>query len=69
MRQNGTDGRITDDAEYGRHIALTCERHPDKRWSTKNIAPIGCRGIYYNLDGVEGMGEECPCSAGLLKVV
>jgi hypothetical protein len=36
------DGKIVDSAEYGEHIALTCVNHPRLRWSTKNIAPIGC---------------------------
>lgn len=54
--------------EYGQHIALTCINHTEKRWSTKNIIPIGCRTIYYNLHRVEDMGEECDCPMSCLKV-
>jgi hypothetical protein len=61
--------KIVDSAEYGQHIALTCVNHPDKRWSTKNIAPLGCRTIFYNLHGVRDMGEECDCSARDLRAV
>ena len=49
------------DVPYGQHIALTCANHPDKRWSTKNIMPIGSRSIFYNLADVPGMGAECDC--------
>lgn len=55
------DGRIVDTADYGQHIALTCVNHLDKRWSTKNIAPIGARSLFYNLHDEIGMGPECPC--------
>ncbi len=54
--------RIIDSAEYGEHIELTCKKHPDKRWSTKNICCIGARSIFYNLHNVIGMGIECSCS-------
>lgn len=56
------DDRITTTAEYGAHVALTCRNHPGKRWSTKNIAPLGCRSIFYNLMDEPGMGPECSCS-------
>jgi len=59
---------ITELAEYGQQIALKCANHPDKRWSTKNIAPIGCRTIFYNLYSVQGMGPECDCPASCLRV-
>lgn len=62
------DGRITDKAEYGRHINLYCVCHPEKRWSTKNIYPIGCRTIFYNLEMDADMGEECSCSISELRV-
>lgn len=58
------DGRITKKAPYGRHIALTCKNHPDKRWSTKNIGHIGARTIFY-----DSQGEECSCPASDLRVV
>jgi hypothetical protein len=61
LRRAYEDGRITMLAPHGQHIALTCENHPEKRWSTKNIAPIGCRSIFYNLHSVAGMGPECDC--------
>ena len=56
------DGRIVATAPYGQHIALTCKNHPDLRWSTKNIAPIGCRHIYFDLMG-DTPGCECDCPA------
>lgn len=56
-----TDGRLTDKAEYGQHIALTCIHHPNLRWSTKNIAPIGCRTIFFDLHN-ESKAHECSCS-------
>jgi hypothetical protein len=61
------DNRIVDFAPYGEHIDLTCVHHPSKRWSTKNIAPIGARSIFYNLDMVPGMGPECSCSGRDLR--
>jgi len=57
-----TDGRLIDIAPYGQHIALTCRNHPNLRWSTKNISPIGARTLFYNLRNVQGMGPECDCS-------
>lgn len=57
---NGDD-RITADFPHGEHVTLYCVNHPDKRWSTKNIAPLGCRRIFYNLESVAGMGTECDC--------
>lgn len=63
-----SDDRITKKAEYGRHIALRCKNHPDLRWSTKNIAPIGCRTIFYNLHG-DAMPPECDCPLSALEPV
>lgn len=60
------DDRIDQRYEYGQHIALTCLNHPDKRWSTKNIAPIGARSLFYNLMSVPDMGPECDCKASAL---
>jgi hypothetical protein len=56
------DGRICDKHEYARHIGFSCKNHPNKRWSTKNIAPLGCRSIFYNLHADKGMGPECACA-------
>lgn len=65
------NNRIIDYEPYGRHIALYCRNHPDKRWSTKNIAPLGCRTIFYcgtMADGkCDGSIPECPCSSDLLE--
>lgn len=61
------EGRIVAHAEYGRHIALTCINHPEKRWSTKNIGGIGSRTIFYNLQCEDGMGEECDCPIHCLR--
>lgn len=62
------DGRIVESADYGQHIDLTCENHPHLRWSTKNIAPIGCRTIFYDLYGMS-VHPECTCSASFLRPV
>ena len=62
------DGRITDKAPYGQHIALYCVNHPEKRWSTKNIECIGARTIFYNLHGDPTMGRGCDCSVVNLRV-
>jgi hypothetical protein len=62
------DGKITQLADYGQHIALHCVNHPELRWSTKNIAPLGCRTIFYNLHGVRGMPHECDCPLSDLRV-
>lgn len=64
-----TEGRIVDHAEYGQHIALRCKNHPTKLWSTKNIAPIGCRTIFYNLNSIPEMGPECDCPLSALEPV
>ena len=55
-------GRLSSLAEYGQHIQLSCKNHLQLRWSTKNIAPLGCRTIFFDLaiDGTEG---ECGCKA------
>lgn len=53
----GQYGVVRDDVPYGQHIAVTCKRHPDLRWSTKNIAPIGARSIFYVTDDQ----PECSC--------
>lgn len=63
------DDRISKKAAYGQHIGLRCKNHPDKRWSTKNISPIGCRTIYYNLHGDLNMGIECDCPLSALEPV
>lgn len=72
-----TEGRITNNAEYGVHIALTCKHHPHLRWSTKNIGSIGQRSIFFFGDN-EGnhyckpSGEviiECECPQSDLVVV
>lgn len=56
------DDRIVKQVPRGTHITLTCKNHPTLSWSTKNIAPIGCRTIFYNLMDVDGMGRECDCT-------
>lgn len=61
-----TDGRITDAAPYGQHVGLYCVNHPKLRWSTKNIAPIGCRSIFFDLFG-ESREPECSCPASDLR--
>lgn len=58
------EGRICPKHGYGQHIALTCKNHLTLRWSTKNIAPIGCRTIFYRSDV-----PECSCAASALQHV
>jgi len=60
----GQLGALTDKVPYGQHIPLACRNHPHLRWSTKNIAPIGARSIFYKSDE-----RECDCSAFDLYVV
>lgn len=62
------DSRLTSKAPYGQHVELTCKNHPHLRWSTKNIAPIGCRKIFFDLMG-QHLGPECDCSLKNLVVV
>lgn len=50
-------GTIVPAHEYGIHIELTCRNHPELRWMTKNIAPLGCRSIFYRSNT-----PECDCS-------
>lgn len=61
--------RLTDKAPYGQHVKLTCVNHPTMEWSTKNISPLGCRTIFYNLRSKPEMGAECNCSILSLIVV
>jgi len=62
------DDRIVPTRPYGEHIVLTCRNHPDLRWTTKNIAPLGCRSLFYwgNKEQHETHDfvrePECPCS-------
>lgn len=51
-------------AEQGNMVPLTCVNHPELRWSTKNIAPIGCRRIFFDSQAI-----ECSCPASDLRVV
>jgi len=60
----GQYGTLRDDVEYGKHILLRCKNHPELRWSTKNIAPIGARSIFF-----QGDGRECDCPGSDLEVV
>jgi hypothetical protein len=62
----GQYGELRSDVPYGRHVALRCKNHPHLRWSTKNIAPIGARNIFF----LGKPGEvECSCSGSDLEVV
>lgn len=63
------DDRITKRYPRGQHIALMCRNHPALRWSTKNISPIGCRTIYFNLSCDPDMGDECDCKISDLIAV
>jgi len=60
----GQYGRLTKKVRYGHHTELRCKNHPDNRYFTKNIAPIGARTIFNNFDGY-----DCSCGAESLEVV
>jgi hypothetical protein len=62
--------RITEAAPYGQHIDLRCKNHPElgAAWSTKNIAPIGSRRIFFDLLGVIRK-PECACPLSTLEPV
>jgi hypothetical protein len=62
----GQYGTLRDDVEYGQHIALCCKNHPNLRWSTKNIAPIGARSVFF-LYGND-FQLECDCPGSDLQV-
>ena len=49
------------------HITLRCRRHPELRWSTKNISHIGARSIFY--DWRPDAPPECPCPISQLEHV
>jgi len=61
----GQYGKLKEDVAYGQHVALTCKNHPHLRWSTKNIAPIGARNIYFN----SWPETECNCPGSDLIVL
>lgn len=63
------DGKLLPDVAYGQHIQLGCRNHPGLLWSTKNISPIGCRTIFYNLRSDPKMGRECDCKLSSLYVI
>lgn len=67
--QYTNDGKLTDNAEYGRHVLLTCIHHPTLRWSTKNIAPLGCRRIFFDGSEENPHAVECDCPPSALKLV
>ena len=61
----GQYGTLVASVPYGQHIGLTCKNHLHLRWSTKNIAPIGARNIFYS----SWPEPECACSCGDLIVL
>lgn len=67
--KNDPEGRLTESAPYGQHVGLTCVNHPHLRWSTKNIAPIGCRTIFYNGAADGTYSHECNCRLSDLRLV
>lgn len=60
----------------GLHVPLSCENHPQKRWSCKKIALSqdkdgvqrynGMRNLFYNLSSDPTMGPECDCPVSKL---
>jgi hypothetical protein len=67
----GQHGKLRDDVEYGVHIQLYCVNHPDLRWSTKNIAPIGARNIFFqgSASAPDTFPRECDCPCSALRVL
>ena len=59
----GQYGRLTRKAPYGTHITLHCKNHPEHKYFTKNIAPIGARTIFNHFDGA-----DCSCTWQALVV-
>lgn len=41
-------------------VRLTCVNHPQLTWITKNIAPIGCRSFFFDMNRVT-FEPECTC--------
>lgn len=80
-RRNGVgnkEGEVTrtefDAGNDGLHVPLTCENHPELRWSCKRIAitfdseGVGrynqSRNIFY-----KGEGPECDCPSSKLRLI
>lgn len=68
------DGRITQSAEYGEHIPLTCKNHPELRWSTKNIGGRASdgriffgRSVFFPSSNWREGHEECDCPGSDLR--
>jgi len=62
--------RITDKAQYGEHITLVCENHPELEWSTKNIGYQGDDGAIHRGRTLFfwSYGRECDCNSRLLRL-
>jgi hypothetical protein len=60
----GQYGVLVKDVPYGQHIKLWCKNHHECTYSTKNIAPIGARSLFYN----GWPTPECSCSVDDLEV-
>lgn len=56
------DSRITAKEKYGVHISVVCSKHPENKYSTKNISHIGARNIFHC------GGDDCICPASDLVV-
>jgi len=57
----GQYGRLTKKAPYGTHVGLHCKNHPENKYFTKNIAPIGARTIFPR-------DHDCDCTWQALVV-
>lgn len=66
------DSRITKKAPYGQHVTFYCVNHPDLRWMSKNIAPLGVRSIFFrgrdNGTEVYEYAPECKCPLSDLRL-
>lgn len=59
---------LTDEYPYGHQVTLVCVNHPELEWQAKNIAPLGCRTIFFDLFNKSRRGEcRCPLSDLKLK--
>ena len=49
-------------------VRLTCVNHPQLTWITKNIAPLGCRSVFFDMNRVT-FEPECSCPQSDLVVL
>ena len=67
VEAGGLEGRLTAKAPYGEIIRLRCCEHPKLVWQTKNISPLGCRKIFFDLMRETDYANECDCPISNLR--